>query len=673
MQYFGYMGKVLWVNLSKKKIWEEDLDANLVQKFIGDFGLGAKLAFDLIDAGIDPLSPKNFIILGAGPLTGTSIPSSSRVHVFSKLPLTGTVGACGGGMGFSAKMKYAGYDHIIITGKSKTPVYLKVDEEPEICDATELWGKDLFDTTDLLWEKYGPHSGVTAIGPAGENRVNLSLALVDKYSSIGKGGLGAVFGSKNLKAIVARGHQGVQIADPERYIRLIGEIREEMMQYPTQEGDWGPLLMLMGQTHNMRESCNKKTVTEKFGPAVFEYRTRKGKAACPSCLLGCRDNMKVKSGKYKDLQSYIAGIAGRTTVLGLRLGMESIESVVKGTDLIQRYGLDSHALGGVVEFAQELYERGYIKEEELSGTPLMGSDQAVMGTLKKIAYREGIGDTLADGALGIIKKYGPETEKYSCHIKGLDAQIDPREIKMSPIGFSQVTNPRGGEAKPGMLDPALFSQLMGREFFEAYCDNAAIPKKMQGKLLNSKGQVNMARLTRHTEDFYTAYSSLGICMRHNIAPFYSMSRLSELYSAVTGINISTVGLKDASERVWNIWKLSNMKNGYCRKEDQFPVRWSEGLIDRDGDKKKKILLEDIYGNDLTNEKRTGEFMDDYYSERGWSEELGVPLPEKLKDIDLEQEGETLQKLKCYEKIRKKMEKTGLSSSSKKIKKTGGRV
>lgn len=664
MQYFGYMGKVLWVNLSKRKIWEEDLDAILAQKFIGDFGLGAKLAFDLIDAGIDPLSPKNVIILGAGPLTGTSIPSSSRVHAFSKLPLTGTVGACGGGMGFSGKMKYAGYDHIIITGKSKTPVYLKVDEEPEICDATELWGKDLFDTTDLLWEKYGPYSGVTAIGPAGENRVKLSLALVDKYASLGKGGLGAVFGSKNLKAIVARGHQGVQIADPERYNRLIGEIREEMLQYPIQQGDWGPLLLLMGQTHNMRETCNKRAATENFRPAAFEFRVRKGSAACPSCLLGCRDNMKVMSGKYKDLQSYIGGFAGRTTVLGVRLGMESIESVVKGTDLIQRYGLDSHALGGVVEFAQELYERGYIKEEELNGTPLMGRDQAVMGTLKKIAYREGIGDTLADGALGIIKRYGPETEKYSCHIKGLDAQMEPREIKISPLGFSQITNPRGGEAKPGMLDPAPFAQQTNREFFEAYFDKAAISKKLQRRLFNSKDQVNMARLTRHTEDFYIAYSSLGICMRHNITPFYSMSRLAELYSTVTGINMSEVGLKDASERVWNIWKLSNMKNGYCRKDDQFPTRWNEGLIDRSGDKTTKILLEDIYGNDLTNEKRISKFIDDYYSERGWSEELGVPLPEKLKNIGLEQEGLILQKLKCYEKIRKTMEKNESSSSLK---------
>jgi len=661
MQYFGYMGKVLWVNLSKKKIWEEDLDANLAQKFIGDFGLGAKLAFDLIDAGIDPLSPKNFIIIGAGPLTGTSIPSSSRVHAFSKLPLTGTVGACGGGMGFSAKMKYGGYDHIIITGKSKTPVYLKVDEEPEICDATDLWGKDLFDTTDLLWGKYGPPSGVITIGPAGENRVKLSLALVDKYSSIGKGGLGAVFGSKNLKAIVARGDQGVQIADPEEYNRLIAEIREEIreeiLRRPIQQGDWEPLLVLMGQTHNMREICNKRFVTEKFGSAAYEYRVRKGKAACPSCLLGCRDNMKVKSGKYKNLQSYIGGISGRIILLGLRLGMESTESVVKGIDLIQRYGLDSHALAGVVEFAQELYERGFIKEEELNGTPLIGSDQAVMGTLKKIAYREGIGDTLADGALGIIKKYGSETEKYSCHIKGLDAQMEPREIKMSPLGFSQVTNPRGGEAKPGMLDPAPFAQQTNREFFEAYFDKAAIPKEMQRKLLNSKGQVNMARLTRHTEDFYIAYSSLGICMRHNIAPFYSMSRLAELYSAVTGINMTAVGLKDASERIWNIWKLSNMKNGYCRKNDQFPARWSEGLIDRNSDKTNKILLEDIYGNDLTNEKLISKFMDDYYSERGWSEEYGVPMPEKLKDIDLEQEGRILEKLKCYEKIIKKWRQT----------------
>ena len=655
MKYYGYMGKILWVNLTKKKIWEENLSHSLVHKFIGDFGIGAKLAFDLIDTGIDPLSPENFIIIGAGPLTGTSIPSSSRIHAFSKLPLTGTVGACGGGMGFGAKMKYAGYDHIIITGKSKTPVYLKVDEEPEICDATDLWGKDLFETTDLLWTKYGPHSGVTAIGPAGENQVKLSLTLIDKYSSLGKGGLGAVFGLKNLKAIVAHGHKGVQIADPERYHRLNNEIRKEMSQYPIQQGDWEPLLLLMGQTHNMRETCDVEAATKKFGPKTYEEKVIIGKAACPSCLLGCRDNMKIKDGKYNDLQSYIAGIGGRTILLGLRLGMESVESVVKGTDLIQRYGIDSHALGGVVEFAQELYEKGFISEEELNGTPLTGSDQAVLGTLKKIAYREGVGDTLADGVIGIIKKYGPETEKYSCHIKGLDAQMEPREIKVSPLVFSQVTNPRGGEAKPGMLDPLVFMQNVNRDFVETFCEKAAIPKKNQQKMFNSKNQVNIARLTRHTEDYYVAYSSLGICMRHNITPFYSMSRLADLYSAVTGINMSQTDLKDASERVWNIWKLSNMKNGYCRKDDRFPLRWSEELIDRKDAKIKSISLRDFNGKDLTNIQSEKKFMDDYYDERGWSKELGVPLSEKLIDIDLAQEEQKCKRLKCHKKIRQIME------------------
>jgi aldehyde:ferredoxin oxidoreductase len=664
MEYFGYMGKVLWVDLNKKRIWEEELNMDLAEKFVGDFGLGAKTAFDLIEQGIEPLSSRNFLILGAGPLTGTLIPGSSRIHVFTKLPQTGTIGACGGSMGFSGKIKYAGYDQVIIAESSKTPVYLKIDESPEICDASELWGKDIFETTDLLWKKYGKDYGVIAIGQAGEKLVKFSIALVDKFASLGKGGLGAVFGSKNLKAIIANGRKGVRIQDPDGFNESIEEIRKEVLSYPLhqkyvelgQMADWEVLLYVMGQTNNYRKACDKKAVTLKFGPEVYRSRVKKGMAACPSCLVGCRHIMEVKEGKYKGLESYASGIVGRVLVLGLRLGMESMESVIKGSDLIQRYGLDSHSLAGIVEFAQELCERGYIKKEELEGTPLVGSDDAVISTIEKLAFRRGIGNVLADGTSSIIQKYGAETEKYSTHIKGLDCQTDPRELRMSPTGFSQVTSPRGGEAKPGMINPAkmVFGKPIGVDAFKAYCKKAAIPENSFEKLFNSKDQVNMARLTRHAEDMYMVYSMLGICIRAHINRLYPMDRLAKLYSQVTGIFLSDEGLKRAGEVVWNIWKACNMKEGFCRKDDRFPVRWFEGLIELNGDQQQQIYLTDYWGNDLRTKEKVSQFMDDYYDERGWDKKLGLPLPEKLQDLGLKEESRTLINLKVYEKCNERM-------------------
>ena len=669
MEYYGYMGKVLWVDLTSQKIWEEDLDAKLAQKLVGDFGLGAKAAFDLIEPGIDPLSPQNYLVLGAGPLTGTMIPGSSRVHIFSKLPQTGTIGACGGSMGFSAKVKYAGYDQVIITGKAKKPVYLKIDEKPEICDATGLWGKDIFDTTDLLWEKHGSHYGVIPIGQAGENLVKFSITLVDKFASLGKGGQAAVFGSKNLKAIVAGGRKGVRVADPQGFRKTIDEIRQDILAYPLHQDyvelgqmiDWEPLLYWMGQTDNYRYTCEKKAVTEKFGPEVYWRKVKKGMGACPSCLVGCRHIMEVKEGKYKGLESYVSGIVGRVLVLGARLGMESMESIIKGTDILQRYGLDSHSLAGIVEFAQELYEKGFIKEAELEGTPLTGSDEAVLSTLEKIAFRRGIGDVLADGSLGIIAKYGPDTEQYSTHIKGLDCQMDPREVRMSPAGFAQITCPRGGESKPGMINPAKFAfgQPMSKEAFEAYCVKAGITGEAKKRLFNQKGQVNMARLTRHVEEVYMAYSMLGVCIRVHINRFYPLSRLATLYSQVTGLKLGEEGLKHACERVWNLWKACNLKEGFCRADDRFPARWYEGIIDRKDGKESEIFMEDYYGNDLSTPEKAGKFLDDYYDERGWDKKLGVPLPAKLAELDLKDEAEALQRSGVYEKCQEKVKKAAV--------------
>ncbi|MHB8828448.1 MAG: aldehyde ferredoxin oxidoreductase family protein [Syntrophales bacterium] len=669
MEYFGYMGKILWVDLTSQKIWEENLDLKLIKKFVGDFGLGAKTAFDLIEPGIDPLSPENYLIIGAGPLTGTMIPGASRVHIFSKLPQTGTIGACGGSMGFSAKVKYAGYDQVIITGKAKKPVYLKVDEKPEICDAGGLWGKDIFDTTDLLWEKYGHHYGVIPIGPAGENLVKFSLTLVDKYASLGKGGLAAVFGSKNLKAIVAGGHKGVRVADPEGFYQTINEIRRDILAYPLHQDyvelgqmiDWEPLLYWMGQTSNYRYTCNKKAVTEKFGPEIYWRKVKKGMAACPSCLVGCRHIMQVKEGKYQGLESTVSGIVGRVLVLGPRLGMESMESIIKGTDLLQRYGLDSHSLVGIVEFAQELYEKGYIQDAELEGMPLVGSDEAVLSTLEKITYRRGIGDVLAGGSMGIIEKYGPETEKYSSHIKGMDCQMDPREVRMSPAGFAQITCPRGGESKPGMINPAKFAfgEPLSKEAFEPYCVKACITGEAKKRLFTQNGQVKMARLTRHTEEMYMAYSMLGVCIRVHINRFYPLSRLARLYSQVTGLDLGEEDLKHASERVWNLWKICNLKEGFCRTEDRFPPRWYEGIIDHKDGKETDIFLEDYYGNSLRTPEKAAKFIDDYYDERGWDQKLGVPLPAKLEELDLKEEAEVLLRSGIYEKCKEKVKKVAI--------------
>ena len=208
------MGKMLYVDLTTGDVREEELDPNMARRYIGAFGIGARLAYDLIKPGIDPLSPENYIIVGAGPFVGTSCPSASRCTAWTKFPLSNTIGPAGGSMTFGSGLKYAGYDELIITGRADKPVYLKVsDEGAEICDAGDLWGKDTYAATDELWKRHGTDHGVICIGQAGENLVNISLATVDKSATLGRHGFPVVMGSKNLKAIVAGGRGKVRVAD----------------------------------------------------------------------------------------------------------------------------------------------------------------------------------------------------------------------------------------------------------------------------------------------------------------------------------------------------------------------------------------------------------------------------------------------------------------------------
>jgi aldehyde:ferredoxin oxidoreductase len=242
----------------------------------------------------------------------------------------------------------------------------------------------------------------------------------------------------------------------------------------------------------------------------------------------------------------------------------------------------------------------------------------------------------------------------------LDCQMDPREVRMSPSGFAQITCPRGGESKPGMINPAKFAfgKSIGLDAFKAYCKKAAIPNSSFKKLFNPMDQVNMARLTRHVEDMYMAYSMLGICIRVHINRFYPMGRLAKLYSQVTGISLSEEGLKKAGEVVWNIWKACNMKEGFCRKDDRFPARWFEGLIEIKDGQEKEIYLEDYWGNDLRAPEKVSQFMDDYYDERDWDKKLGVPSSQKLQNLSLKEEAKILTNLKVYEECKKRMKISG---------------
>jgi len=312
MQYYGYMGKVLYVDLTNGDIKEEALNPEFAGKYIGDFGLGARLIYDLIEPGIDSLSPENHIVIGAGPLCGTSYPGTSRCNLWTKFPLSNAIGQAGGGLDFAAWLKYAGYDELVITGRADNPVYLKVfDDDVEVCDATDLWGKDIHEATDEIWGKHGTDCSVMCMGQAGENLVKISFALIDKSSTIGRHGLGAVMGSKNLKLIIAGGKRKVRIHDRTRFSKMIDDMMVKIMNRPEREyhfkyGSFSATFDFMTRIaprNYYREIITDplfiRTMRDKFGPERHFERVKKARQACMSCPTACKNIDEIRHGEYK--------------------------------------------------------------------------------------------------------------------------------------------------------------------------------------------------------------------------------------------------------------------------------------------------------------------------------------------------------------------------------------
>jgi aldehyde:ferredoxin oxidoreductase len=637
MGFGGYMGKILYVNLTTGDVKKEAIDHKLIRGFVGDFGISVRLAYDLIKPGINPLSPENVILIGAGPFAGTGVPGASRSHCVTKYPMSHTIGLGGASMSFSNRLKWSGYDHLVITGRADKPVYLRIsDSDVEICDSRNLWGRDIYEATDEMWKRHGTDCGVICIGEAGENQVKLAEAFVDKNATMGRLGLGAVMGSKNLKLITAGGKRGVRIADRSRFVELVDELMTDIMSWPERANliNLGPMqwnfdgLAGITTTRNyMTETFDIDHLREIFGPNAYLEKIKKARFACQACPLACRDIWEVKEGDHKGLRSYQQGA---TFSGGARMLLQSMEDNAKFRDTMNRYGIDYFGFVGGVEFLLDLIKRGIIPKDTLEGYD--GSIEEIVKLAKKVARRQGIGDVLADGLEGVIRKFGKKCEKYGIHIKGTHAFMETRLPKMGCQQFDLVVNPAGPIAgKGGTLNPGKYDPNVSLEAFVRYCGRLAIPKEAIDRIVNTPQKINIPRLTRHTEDGYMVFCLLSQCMRPHINQFYTISRMAELYSAVTGIKMNEVDLKKAGERAWNMMKVLNMREGFSRKDDVFPPRWLEPLNEGTTN---EIPPMDFFGTKVLTAVDMEKMLDDYYDERGWDMEKGIPTKDKLIELEL---------------------------------------
>ena len=649
MKVGGYAGQVLFIDLTRERIEKEPLDLDMARKFLGGFGLNCKFAWDLLEPNVDPYSPDNMIFMGMGPMLGTSAPVSSKHSVVSKWPSTDTIspGTTGGDFGINVKL--SGYDGVIVKGKAKRPVYIKIyGDDVEICDAGDLWGKDTYETSDMLWEKHGRNYAVIAMGTAGERLVNTTICLIDKISSWGKGGLPAIMGSKNLKAFIACGNKGVKISDPERLLKRTHMILERFESYPDYQKlvDLGTMDGFAGWADIHGMSMNNWTgrfPTEEayriYSPEYYLENIKAGRSSDPTCPIGCKDHVKIKKGEYAGTEAWVSSFYGRVVHMAARCQVGSYEKNVKAQEFFQRTGLCIHSYTALIDWAVELYERGILTKKDTGGVELKHDFDTTMYLAEQANKHEGLGGILSQGFKKAIQDIGGGCEKYAVQVKGMEPLYDPRINRLSGPEFNQVVNPRGAHAPQGCITLYMAKDLPAEQY-RPWLEDRGVSAEASGRIFSRPGYFNIARMTPYGEDWVAFMNSVGMgCLRGRVDNFFKGEDWSEIYSAVTGFETSIEELREASSRIYNLYKALNVRLGFSRKDDVFPERWFEPLetIDRG-----TLALCDYFGTPLTKED-CEKLLDDYYDERGWDIETGIPTKKTLMECGLDDVAKDLKK------------------------------
>lgn len=591
----GWVGKIARVNLSTGNISVQDLPKELAVSYLGGRGFGARILYDEVGPEVKPFSPDNLIIMATGPLNGSKSPSSSRFSVTTKSPLTGTIvdSNCGGKTGI--KLKDAGYDVLIIEGKAAHPVWLLIDEAGiKINGAGKLWGQDVNVSNDsLLAQVANPQSAsVTCIGPAGENLVLFASIMSDKSKAVGRGGVGAVMGSKNLKAIVASGTSKQNVADPETFDFMVYEARKVIKQSPvTAVGlpTYGTsalvrVMDMMGAfpSFNFTES-SFEYINDVSGETARERLFVKQKA-CWGCPIGCKRETKTThgTGEGPEYESLWA--------LGPNCGIHDLETIAEANYLCNRLGLDTMSTGVTISCAMELAKRGVID----AGIKF-GDAHSLLNTIEDIAYRRHYGNAMAEGSRRFAGKYG--AIEFAMQVKGLELPAyEPRAMGVQGLAFA--TSNRGGcHLRGNMLGP----ELLG------------IPK-----IVDHSGASGTVGLLIYHQHLSAALDSLGFCKFAGFAVGDEI--LARMLTAITGTEFVPQNLHAAGERIWNLERLYNLREGFTSKDDTLPKRLMEEPL-KSGVAKGRVV-------------NLAPQLEEYYRYRGWSID-GIPKKEKLKLLGLE--------------------------------------
>lgn len=623
----GYMGKILHVDLTSAQFAVKELDPDAARACVGGLGMNAWLMEQTYETGTNPLSPDNPIILGTGPLVGAGVPGAAKIVATTRFPLNSTISESVGSMRFALNLRGAGFDHVIITGCAKKPTVLVLDHgQASLIDAGDLWGSDIFEATDTLKKsRGGSKSSVIAISPSGENGVAFSLALVDKASTIGRGGLGAVMGSKNLKAIVAAGTDRPRVYDEKKLKTLLSGIRERLKRfenYPrvlelgTME-NWNNYFHLLLACRNFSQILSPEKATELYGPDVYRSFKRK-RLGCPSCFTPDKDHLEVMDGPHKGFKttstSYLnSAIFGH--VFDLNEPTDKTVSV-RLMDKLNRLGLDIFTFGGMLDFLITLSEEGMCDPDRF-GLPLERNFETLNLWADAISAREGSADILAGGWRSLLEDLGKGYESHAPIIKDCEVIWDPRLAGLGTMEFEQIVSLKGPRSASGGSPTYVPGQTEDSiPLFRRHLDRMGADGNAIDRIMDSPLGFNVGRMTRYSEDWYTILSSLGICNRHYINRFYSYELCQKLFSVVTGFQVDEHHLRESARGTWDILKRLNQKEGFGPADDQAPEIWFRPIKGPEG---KTLVLRDYFGKTQLGRGDILQLVEDYYDERGWNE------------------------------------------------------
>ncbi|HPS93258.1 MAG TPA: aldehyde ferredoxin oxidoreductase family protein [Deltaproteobacteria bacterium] len=599
---YGWQGAILRINLEKGTVVTEELPLDLAKKYLGGRGLGTYYMGVEVDPRIDPLSPENKLIFAAGPLSGTNAPSAGHYDVVTKGPLTGTIAASSSGGMFGPMLKYAGYDMIIFEGMASRPVYVWIkDDKVELRDAGALWGKTVPETTEALREETDEEASVACIGPAGERLVLFANVMNECGRAAGRSGVGAVMGSKNLKAVVVRGTGAVQIPDPKAFRDVVIKTGAKIRENPV----GGRGLRLYGTdvlvnilnevgalpTRNFRESYFP--TADKVGGETLAKTLLTRPRGCYSCIISCGRASRVKNPAYEGMGE---GPEYETAwSLGPDCGIDDLEAITKANFICNDYGMDTITMGSTIACAMDLYESGIIKAADTEGLQLtFGNVAAMVEAVRKTALGEGFGKKLALGSYRLAEGYGhPE---YSMTVKKQEMPAyDPRAIQ--GIGLNYATSSRGGcHVRGYTISPEILGQ----------------PLSMDRTVTEGKANITMI-----FQNLTSAIDASGMCL---FATFgLGADDLALLLSAATGESYSADAVMEIGDRIYNMERLFNFKAGLSGADDRLPERLIKNPIPA-GPSKGMV-------------SRLAEILPEYYKLRGW-DDAGTPTPEKLKSLGL---------------------------------------